>query len=443
MGTARKSELNHRLEAHFATLRSSSVKEVLKRSLANWQIYAAVSGSAMALATGASAAIIGSASRGTPDPVASSRLARQSAGSRLAPMLNDPLLALVIPRPESLQVAMGIPQASQTMAPSITPGRVGPIFSNANIIQPGEWGSIFGQNLASQTAMWNGDFPTSLGGTTVTIDGKMAYLSYVSPTQINFQAPNDAAIGVVAVVVTTAAGSATASVTLSQYAPSFVLLGQQYVAGIIVRANGSGAYGGGTYDILGPTGDSFGYATVAAQVGDTVEIFGVGFGPTTPAVAAGKPFSGSAPVNNSISLFINNVPVKPSFVGLSSAGLYQINLTVPSGLGQGEVPILASIGAMQTQPAVLFSLGNLLVTSSGGGTVGVGGTNGGGTLGFGGGSGGGGGTGGTGGGGGGGTGGGSGGGTGGGGGSGGGGSAALRRMPYQPRLRFEPGGENV
>ena len=64
--------------------------------------------------------------------------------------------------------------------------------------------------------------------------------------------------------------------------------------------DGSGAFGRGTYDILGPTGNSLGYPTVAAQAGDTVELFGVGFGPTTPAVPAGKAFSGAAPINNVI-----------------------------------------------------------------------------------------------------------------------------------------------
>jgi uncharacterized protein (TIGR03437 family) len=72
------------------------------------------------------------------------------------------------------------------------------------------------------------------------------------------------------------------TITLSQFAPSFFLLDSTHVDGIILRSNGSGAYGGGTYDILGPTGNSLGYATVAAKAGDTLELFGTGFGPTNP-----------------------------------------------------------------------------------------------------------------------------------------------------------------
>lgn len=61
--------------------------------------------------------------------------------------------------------------------------------SSANTVAPGEWVSIYGQNLAGSTLAWDGTFPTSLGGTSVTIDGKSAFLSYVSPGQINVQVP--------------------------------------------------------------------------------------------------------------------------------------------------------------------------------------------------------------------------------------------------------------
>jgi uncharacterized protein (TIGR03437 family) len=95
---------------------------------------------------------------------------------------------------------------------------------------------------------------------------------------------------------------------------------------------------------------------VAAKTGDTVELFGVGFGPTTPAVSAGQSFSGAASTNSPVSLLINNVNVTPSFAGLSSAGLYQINLTIPPGLGTGDVPLVATVGGMETEPTTVISL---------------------------------------------------------------------------------------
>jgi uncharacterized protein (TIGR03437 family) len=62
----------------------------------------------------------------------------------------------------------------------------------------------------------------------------------------------------------------------------------------------------------------------------------------------GQLFSGAAPTTNPVSLAINNAKVTPSFAGLSGAGLYQINLTIPSGAGTGNVPLVASVGGVQT-----------------------------------------------------------------------------------------------
>ncbi|HWU41268.1 MAG TPA: IPT/TIG domain-containing protein, partial [Candidatus Acidoferrum sp.] len=242
----------------------------------------------------------------------------------------------------------------QSGPPSIT--SVAPVYSTVSTIQPGEWVSIFGTNLAGSTMNWNGDFPTSLGGTSVTINGKAAYLSFVSPTQVNLQTPDDATVGPAPVVVTTTGGAATSTVTLAKFAPSLLLLDSKHVAGIIPRSDGSGAYGNGRYDIIGPTGNSLGYPTVAAKAGDNIMLFGVGFGPTDPAVPAGQPFSGAAPATNPVNLLINNVPVTSSFAGLSGPGLFQFNLTVPAGLGPGDVSLGAAVGGVQTPSGVVISL---------------------------------------------------------------------------------------
>jgi uncharacterized protein (TIGR03437 family) len=231
-----------------------------------------------------------------------------------------------------------------------------PIYSNVNTIEPGEWVSIYGTNLASGSLNWNGNFPTSLDGTSVTIDGQPAYIEYVSPNQINLQAPNDSTLGLVPVAVTTPGGTFTSTVALAETAPQFCLIDNRHVAGIIMRTNHSGAYGGGTYDILGPTGTSLGYSTVAAKAGDNVELYGLGFGPTTPAVPAGQLFSGAAPTTQTVTLRINFQNVTPTFSGLVGAGLYQINFTVPAGLGTGDVLLTATAGVGQTPQDAVISL---------------------------------------------------------------------------------------
>jgi uncharacterized protein (TIGR03437 family) len=243
-------------------------------------------------------------------------------------------------------------------APTITSGGVVPIYSTSTTIQPGEWVSIYGNNLAPASTTWTGNFPISLDGTSVTINGKTAFLYVVSPTQINLQAPDDTATGTVPVVVTTGGGNATSSVTLSQFAPSFSLLDSKHVAGIIIRSDGSGAYGGGTYDIIGPTGNSLGYATVAAKAGDSIELYGVGFGPTDPAFPSGQavPAGVSGTAINPIHLLIGGISLTPGFAGITEAGLFQFNLTLPAGLGTGDVSLIGTVAGVQTESGVVISL---------------------------------------------------------------------------------------
>ena len=245
---------------------------------------------------------------------------------------------------------------SSTATPVISSGGIRPVFSPAGTIQAGEWVSIYGTNLADGTYTWKGDFPTLLGGVSVRINGKLAYLWYVSPTQINLQAPDDSATGTVPVVVTSSTGSASSTVNLGSYAPSFNLLDRSHVAGLILRFDGSGAYGGGTYDIIGPTGTTLGYATVAAKAGDIVELFGVGFGPTNPPIPAGLPFTGAAPTASPVVFTIGGTTVVPSFAGLTGAGLFQFNLTIPPGLGTGDVALSATAGGATTPIGAVIAI---------------------------------------------------------------------------------------
>jgi uncharacterized protein (TIGR03437 family) len=57
-----------------------------------------------------------------------------------------------------------------------------------------------------------------------------------------------------------------------------------------------------------------------------------------------------------VSLTINGETVTPLFAGESSAGLYQINLTIPSGLGTGDVPLEGSVNTIGTPSNVVISV---------------------------------------------------------------------------------------
>jgi uncharacterized protein (TIGR03437 family) len=252
----------------------------------------------------------------------------------------------------SLYVADAFNNRTRLLTPGTLPliakGGVVPIYSSMTAIQPGSWVSIYGSDLASGTFVWNGDFPTSLGGTSVTIDNKPAYLWFVSPTQINLQVPDDTTTGLVSVAVTTASGTATSTVTLAPYGPSFSLLGDgKHVAGEIATPDGTGAYGGGTYDLVGPS-NTFSYNTRPVKPGETLTLYGVGFGPTTPHVLAGQSFSGAAPTNTPVAITIGGLPANVSFAGITEAGTYQFNLTVPPNTGSGDQAVQATVNGVQT-----------------------------------------------------------------------------------------------
>jgi uncharacterized protein (TIGR03437 family) len=88
-----------------------------------------------------------------------------------------------------------------------------------------------------------------------------------------------------------------------------------------------------------------------------VELFGVGFGPTDPPIPSGAVVqpgqygTATRPVN----MLINGIPVTPSFVGITEAGTFQINLTIPPAVGTGDLTIVALVGGMQTPNGVLIS----------------------------------------------------------------------------------------
>lgn len=214
------------------------------------------------------------------------------------------------------------------------------------------WVAIFGTNLSAVTATWtgsdfvNGLLPTSLDGVSVLIDGIPAYVEYISPTQINVLAPDDAATGAVQVQVT-AAGQQSNSFTAQkqQYAPSFFTFDNgQYVAAL---HNANYTYVGSPSIVPGGT---------PAQVGEVVLLYGTGFGPTSPATPTSQLVT--TPVllpANSVQITIGGVAASVLFAGLTESGLYQFDVTVPS-LPGGDAAVVATIGGVQTQTALSITI---------------------------------------------------------------------------------------
>ena len=92
-------------------------------------------------------------------------------------------------------------KAATTAQPSVGTGGVANAASGAAGLAPGAWTALFGRTLESATRtlagsdVVNNALPTSMAGVSVQINGKPAYVYYVSPTQVNVLSPPIAAAG--------------------------------------------------------------------------------------------------------------------------------------------------------------------------------------------------------------------------------------------------------
>ncbi len=253
----------------------------------------------------------------------------------------------------ALNLAVNV-QTPAASLPSIAAGGIANAASGAAGIAPGAWISVYGANLATaaralaSTDIVSSAIPAALGGVSVQIDGKAAFVDYVSASQINVLAPDDATTGSVLVAVTNAAGTSAAIAAVSQ----------PLLPGLFTLSNYAAAVRPSDGAIINGTGAAVsGYTTAAAaKAGDVLELYGTGFGPATGAPATGTVFSGAYPTVNAVAVTIAGVSAFVSFAGLVGPGLYQINLTVPGGLSAGDNIVIASAGGFNSQSTALLKI---------------------------------------------------------------------------------------
>jgi uncharacterized protein (TIGR03437 family) len=221
------------------------------------------------------------------------------------------------------------------------------------IIAANTWLEVKGLNLApaNDTRIWGGsDFvnnqmPKQLDGVSATVNGKSAYVYYISPTQVNILTPPDAMTGTVQVQVSNnGATAASYTVQAQPVSPSFfVFNGGPFVAATHV----DGSY-------LGPT-TLFPKLTTPAKPGETVVLYGNGFGPTSvPVVNGSSVQSGTlAPLPQ---IQIGGIAATVTFAGLVSPGEFQFNVVVPPGTPDGNNTLTATYNGVTTQTNVFLAV---------------------------------------------------------------------------------------
>lgn len=257
------------------------------------------------------------------------------------------------PAPQATLAPMdGILLQRQQPAPASAP-RVNAVVNAASFqpaIASAGFVSIFGTGFANSARSWKpsdfsgGNLPVSLDGVSVTINGKQAFVSYISPTQINVLAPDDDAIGKVEVQVTTPQGKSYPGAVLKQKAsPAFFT----YQAGTSSQV--AALHLDGT--LVGPSGP---FSRPAAP-GEVIAMFGAGFGPTTPATPTSQLVSQPAATTLPVSVSIGGTAAEVLWSGLVSSGLYQLNVRIPNVSG-GDQPAQASIGGFQSAANVALTV---------------------------------------------------------------------------------------
>ena len=254
-------------------------------------------------------------------------------------------------------LAAGLAPAD-TVPLSVPTVNAGGVVSGASFqpgIVPGSWLTIKGTNLspvASDTwdkSIVNGKLPTQLDGVSVNVGGTPAYVYFISPTQINVQAP-DVGTGPVPVTVTTPSGtSAAVTANVVAQSPAFFLWpGSQVVA--TRNSDASLAVKAGTFA---------GATTVAAKPGDVLVLWGTGFGPTTPPVLAGIQVPGDKVYNaNPVTVKLGTASVQVFGAALSPgfAGLYQVAIQVPASMADGDYPLTATVSGATSPDGVILSV---------------------------------------------------------------------------------------
>jgi uncharacterized protein (TIGR03437 family) len=240
-------------------------------------------------------------------------------------------------------------ESSSENAPTLEDGAA---VDAAALTQPllrGSWASVSGRNLASTTRAWAGsDFsgsvaPTWLAGTSVVVNGIAAAISFVSPAQVYFQVPESVNIGEGVLQVIAAAGaSRPIRVVIDEAQPEFftqALGGRNWITAQHTNYSRIGL------PQLAPQ------ATPAAPL-ETVILWGSGFGQTWPPVPGGMLLSVPLPLVDpgGVSLTIGGLAAAIQYVGMTTAGVYQLNVVVPD-LPDGDYLAVATAGGRQTKVA--------------------------------------------------------------------------------------------
>lgn len=216
-------------------------------------------------------------------------------------------------------------------------------------LAPGSFVSIFGSHLSSGLNQ-SPTLPlaTQLGSTQVVLAGRQLPLQFASDGQINAIIPYDVPANATQQLIVTN-GPAYSG-------PESVIVAPAQPAVFTSDATGKGT--GIVVDVK-PDGSSFVVNPGnPATAGDALVIYCAGLGPVDPPVPAGSAASLTVLSNtvNPVTVTIGSQNAQVLFGGLAPgfAGLYQVNVIVPSGITPGNsVPLVLTVAGQSSAPVTI------------------------------------------------------------------------------------------
>lgn len=207
-------------------------------------------------------------------------------------------------------------------------------------VAPGEFITLFGSGLSNSVVVASSlPFPTNLGGVEVRVNGQAIPLYAVSPTQISGVLPY--------------------SIPASDYA-TFSVLNNGRASNVVTQYTSSASPGVFTIPANGlgvPASLHQDFSLISrsspARAGETISVYLTGLGTVSPGVDAGA----AAPSDPLSRITAEGLRVQLagrdavlSYAGLAPglAGLYQLNITIPTGLPSGDAELWIFLPASTT-----------------------------------------------------------------------------------------------
>ena len=231
-------------------------------------------------------------------------------------------------------------------------------FERGAGVAPGSMVMIFGSNLASSLSrMDTVPLSTTIGDVSVTFNGIAAPMQFVSENTIGAQVPwnvlpDPTVAGTASVVVTRTGGpSQTITIPINPFSPAVHRVHISTTQALVFNADGT---------LAGPAGVIAGLQSHPANVGDTLMIYANGLGAVTPNIGNGSISADTTRTTvTTPGVLIEGLPAQVTFSGLSSqyAGMYLLNVTVPSGITSSDTaPLQIQVGGITTTNQITIAV---------------------------------------------------------------------------------------